>query len=58
MLSDLRLPGADGLDVVFGDGKRFSMPAEAVPVENRYNQGKRLVPVWEAEAPVVAAVVL
>jgi DNA gyrase subunit A len=48
----------DGFDVIFGDGKRFSMPAVDVPAENRYNQGKRLVPVWEAEAVVVAAAVL
>jgi DNA gyrase subunit A len=48
----------EGLDVVFADGKRWYAPAEDVPVENRYNQGKRIVPVWEADGPIVAAVVI
>jgi hypothetical protein len=27
-------------------------------VENRYNLGKRVVPVWDAEGPVIAAAAL
>ncbi|MFQ5459281.1 MAG: DNA topoisomerase (ATP-hydrolyzing) subunit A [Anaerolineae bacterium] len=49
--------GAD-LDVVFADGKRFRLAAADVPDDNRYNLGKRLVPVGEVDAPIVAAVAL
>jgi DNA gyrase subunit A len=48
----------DGLDVVFADGKRWFSPAANVPEQNRYNQGARLVPVWDADAPIAGAVVI
>jgi DNA gyrase subunit A len=47
-----------GLDVLFGNGRRFHVPGGSVPAENRYNRGKRLVDVALAEAPIVGAVVL
>jgi DNA gyrase subunit A len=47
-----------GLDVIFADGKRFHLPSEAVPDENRYNLGKRIVPVWEADGAIVGAAAL
>jgi DNA gyrase subunit A len=47
-----------GLDVVFGDGKRFFAPAADIPAENRYNQGARMVPVWEADGPIARAAVI
>lgn len=48
----------DGLDVVFEDGKRQHMLAEKVPAKNRYNQGKKLVKVKEADGPIDLAVVI
>ena len=50
-------PGA-GLDVVFENGRRHHVPAEEVPEENRYNRGKLLVSVADAEAPIVGAAAL
>ena len=49
---------ADGLDVLFANGRRFSVAAADVPDEGRYHRGRRLFSPASAEAPVVAAVVL
>lgn len=48
----------DGLDVIFEDGKRQHMPAKKLPAENRYNQGKKLIKVKEADGPITLAVVI
>jgi DNA gyrase/topoisomerase IV subunit A len=47
-----------GLDVVFENGRRFHVAGENVPLENRYNRGKRLVDVEGAGSVVVRAVAL
>jgi DNA gyrase subunit A len=51
-------PVAAPLDVLFGDGKRFHLPAADVPDENRYNLGKRIIPVWDADGAIVHAAAL
>ncbi len=51
-------PADAALDVIFGDGKRFHLPSDQVPNDNRYNLGKRVIAVWEAEGPVIAAAAL
>jgi DNA gyrase subunit A len=51
-------PASAPLDVLFGDGKRFHLPAAEVPEDNRYNLGKRVVPVWDAEGPIIGAAAL
>jgi DNA gyrase subunit A len=51
-------PGGAGLDVVFASGRRHHVPGDAVPEENRYNRGKRLIDVAAAEGPISLAAAL
>jgi DNA gyrase subunit A len=46
----------NGLDLLFENGKRQHFNAESVPEGNRYTQGKPLVSLIEAEAPITGAV--
>ena len=48
----------DGLDVIFEDGKRQHMPAKKAPAENRYNRGKKLVKVGQADGGIALAVII
>lgn len=47
-----------GLDVIFEDGKRQHMPAKKAPAENRYNRGKKLIKVNQADGGIALAVVI
>ena len=51
-------PLAGDLDLLFANGRRQHIPAAQIPTVNRYQQGKALGLLKEAEAAVVGAVVL
>jgi DNA gyrase subunit A len=51
-------PLAGDLDLLFANGRRQHIPAAHIPTVNRYQQGKALGLLKEAEAAVVGAVVL
>jgi len=44
--------------VIFEDGKRQHMPAKKAPAENRYNRGKKLVKVGQADGGIALAVII
>jgi hypothetical protein len=51
-------PLAGDLGLLFANGRRQHIPAAQIPTVNRYQQGKALGLLKEAEAAVVGAVVL